>query len=57
MIDFSISYSKEDFTWSMLASAGDIGYGIGWLETRPTKKMVRKFKQTAHKSINPYVAK
>ena len=54
MIKFDIGYNNRSKTWHLLASCGDIGYGMGWLECRPTKKQVRKFKQQAHKAIKPY---
>lgn len=54
MIKFEIEYCSGNNTWSQMASCGDIGYGIGWLECKPTQKQVRKFKQQAHKAIKPY---
>lgn len=57
MINFEMNYSHECKTWSMLASVGDVGYGTGWIDAKPTQKMIRKFKQTAHKSLNPYAVK
>ena len=54
MIKFEINYYSGSKTWHMLSSLGDIGYGVGWLESRPTQKQVRKFKQDAHKALNPY---
>ena len=57
MINFEMHYGEGSNTWSMLASIGDVGYGIGWIESKPTQKMIRKFKQTAHKALNPYAVK
>ena len=54
MIKFETNYCSVSKTLHLLASCGDIGYGIGWLECRPTQKQVRKFKQQAHKAIKPY---
>lgn len=54
MIKFDIGYNNRSKTWHLLALCGDIGYGIGWLECKPTQKQVRKFKQQAHKAIKPY---
>lgn len=54
MIKFETNYCTSSKTWSLHASCGDIGYGMGWIECKPTQKQVRKFKQRAHKEIRPY---
>ena len=54
MIKFDIGYNNRSKTWHLLASRGDIGYGMGWLGCRPTQKQVRKFKQCAHEALKPY---
>ena len=54
MIKFETNYYSGSKTWSLHASCGDIGYGMGLLECKPTKKQVRKFKQQTHKELKPY---
>ena len=57
MINFEMHYGDVSKAWSMLASIGDVGYGMGLIESKPTQKMIRKFKQTAHKALSPYAVK
>jgi len=52
MIKFENNYCTGSKTWHLMASRGDIGYGMGWLECRPTRSSTNRSADVMETSLN-----